>query len=220
MSDKLWERLGALAGIVFVALTLTGALLAGSPPDLDASGDKIVKFFTDKDKQLLVGAYLNGLAVPFLLWFAVTLRARLAAAPAGATFAGVAVAGAVATVPVALAAFAFSAVGALRADEGLDPDTMRAFYLLYSVLGTGAVAFGASTFTIGVALASLRAGVFPLWLRWISLLVGVGWLVPGLAVASDANWLIGGALLAFLAWSVWIVVISGFMLRDTTKSAA
>ena len=47
MDENMWERWGAAAGVVFVVLLMLSVFIAGAPPHIDASHDKIVSYFGD-----------------------------------------------------------------------------------------------------------------------------------------------------------------------------
>lgn len=217
MSAQLWDRLGALAGVVAVILFAVAAGVPGTPPDLDASGTKLLDDFADKDTRFLTAGYLNALALPFVIWFAVTLRARLSAGKSG--IAGVAFGGAVAAAALTSAGAAVVSVIAMEADNGLAPDAARVLWVLSNTVGIGACAFALGTFVGGIAIASLRTGAFPAWLGWIGVVLGAAFLVPALAIASDADWVMYVAFPMFAALGVWILVHSALLLRDSMKAA-
>ena len=72
-----FERLGALAGLAFIALSLSGDFSSGSPPGTDDSAAKIVGFFSDHHRGVIASVVLTGIAGPFFVWFLATLVLRL-----------------------------------------------------------------------------------------------------------------------------------------------
>ena len=79
MSNTLWERLGALSGILFVVLLFAGVIIASAGFDVEASDSAktIAAEFADNRDQLKVGASIELIGIFFLLWFLGYLRSHL-----------------------------------------------------------------------------------------------------------------------------------------------
>jgi hypothetical protein len=79
-----WERLSPLAGVVAVALWLAGLAITKAP---DTSTDKtdaqILSVYQHHADNILLGSWLFMLGCVFFLWFAGTLRSRMAEAEGG-----------------------------------------------------------------------------------------------------------------------------------------
>ena len=77
MQDTRWDRWGAIAGILFVAVAVVAAALTGSPPQPNDTDQMFKNFFIDKQDQLVTQAWLYALSAPLLLWFGATVRHEL-----------------------------------------------------------------------------------------------------------------------------------------------
>jgi hypothetical protein len=84
----------------------------------------------------------------------------------------------------------------------------------------GYAAFGIAVLTLAASAVIARSGLMAPWVGWLGALVGIGWLVGGLAVATtnDAIGVVG--LVAFLAWAAWILVVSLMLLTRSDAAPA
>jgi hypothetical protein len=180
--DRSSAKLASLSGMVFTVSYFVGnALLVGSITQSDSLGTA-EKTFNEQADNFDLGAFLLLLGIPFLLFFAQTLRSTLAraegaagttsslalvatAAGAATTLTGAALMGGTsflaeaATVDGRTAAFAHSAAEAC---------------IFYAMVFFGVLA-------LTTALITLRHEVFPRWFGWLAAVLGVGMVVGGAA---------------------------------------
>lgn len=203
MESNRWDRFSPLTGVLAAALWLVGTLILFSDePDGAASPEELAAYFADDAGRIITGAFIFMLGVAAFLWFVGTLRAELARAEGGVgRIAGIVQAGGVATASMMFAMAAPDAAGALQAqNQDRDPSPEAADAL--SALGNGFF-LGAETAAIvlvaATALAVLRTGIFPRWVAWASLVLGL-WLVIG-----PIGWL--GLIVGLPAWTVLVSVL-------------
>jgi hypothetical protein len=73
-----------------------------------------------------------------------------------------------------------------------------------------------------VAVVSLRAGVFPAWLGWLSALVAVANLVMSLGIVMDSGPLVPSGALTYVLYAlmpIWLVVVTTVMVVGLGKPA-
>ena len=90
------ERLGAVAGVLFIAFNLVGDSISGSPPATHDPALKIAAFFTKHHSDVVAGAVFTSIAAPLFLVLLAALALRLRGAGQG---------------PAAIAIFALGTVG-------------------------------------------------------------------------------------------------------------
>ena len=212
MDDKKYEKWAALGGVVFVVLTVIGAFIAGSPPKVSDPDGKIVKFTKDNQDALRVAAYLTGLGLAFFLFFLGAVGSRLRQAGTG-RLAATAVMGGVATVAIAAVGFGISAYGALHPLES-------AVTFRLSTVVVGMLAFAAFVFTEATSIVIVRTKFLPAWLGWFGGLVALLWLVGSAAVATEGDTIFAIGFVAFLAWALWLIVLSVMLFRTTDSAPA
>ena len=212
MDDKKYEKWAALGGVVFVVLTVIGAFIAGSPPKVSDPDGKIVKFTKDNQDALRVASYLAGLGLAFFLFFLGAVGSRLRQAGSG-RLAATAVMGGVATAAIAAVGYSINAYGALHPLESAG--TFRLSTVVFGVLG-----FAAFVFTEATSIVIVRSKFLPAWLGWFGGLVAHLWLVGGAAVSTEDDTIFAIGFVAFLAWALWLIVLSVMLFRTTDSAAA
>jgi hypothetical protein len=214
MDDKKYEKWAALGGVVFVVLSVIGAFIAGSPPKVSDPDGKIVTFTKDNQDALRVASYLAGLGLAFFLFFlgAVGSRLRRAGTDSG-RLAATAVMGGVATAAIAAVGYSINAYGALHPLESAG--TFRLSTVVFGVLG-----FGAFVFTEATSIVIVRTKFLPAWLGWFGGLVALLWLVGGAAVSTEDDTIFVIGFVAFLAWALWLLVLSVMLFRTTDSAPA
>jgi hypothetical protein len=111
-----WERLWRQSGINFVVFFVIAYLLYGNLPQVGASADALVAFYSGHRTRILIAAVISGMAVLNLLWFAAAIRTTLADAGrdgwgAAATASSAAVGGLFLLIITVCAALAYSIAG-------------------------------------------------------------------------------------------------------------
>jgi hypothetical protein len=213
LGEERWERLAPWSGVIGVVLVLLGAIVQGSAdrPGEDATAQDALNYFEGDQGAVVGGSFLVALGLLFVLWFLGSLRSRLAWAEGGVMrLASVAFAAGVMMVTLLLAAVAPEMAGAFAVeDEGtLDPAAAQALFEVGEGLFFLAW-FPAAALLAATAIVTLRTGVFPWWLGWVSLVMAVGLIIP---------W-IGWAVFLFLL-PVWIILLSVWMWRWPERGVA
>ena len=194
------KKLLPLSGIVFVVSILVTVIgIGGSTPDTDASAQKFFTYYDANNGRQVLAAFLIAAAVPFLVFFGVSLAAG------GRSFwelvvivgTGLAATGFLLT---ALIHFALAdAPGSHAAPESvktlgiLDGDFWVAVNAALGVLMLGAA---------GTMLQRRMR-----WLGWPALVIGVALFIP----FAD--------FFALLLTGLWIMVTSVVLSREATESA-
>ncbi|HEV2071858.1 MAG TPA: hypothetical protein VGR26_18905 [Acidimicrobiales bacterium] len=203
------ERIAALSGAVFVALLVVHAAIQSSGvPSLQDPADEIVRYLADKNLEIQIGTYLQGLAMVAYLWFLGSLWRLLRPAEGGP--------GRLSVTAVAATGTSIALVGvhiailtglSLRADTGLDPEVASVLYLIaFVVLGMSSFANAALMGALGTLI--LRTMTLPRWLGHFGVGSAVLWLLAGVSATTDSD--VWGAVgfLAFLVWLAWTATAS------------
>ncbi|HJY44210.1 MAG TPA: hypothetical protein VJ301_06280, partial [Propionibacteriaceae bacterium] len=77
MSETQWRRLGGVAGLLFVVLTLITVFLPFTTPAADVPTSEIVTVIVDDRTSLLTFGYLLGLGAAVLMVFTAALYSLL-----------------------------------------------------------------------------------------------------------------------------------------------
>jgi hypothetical protein len=206
------SRFAPLSGVAFVALLLAHASIAvGGLPAVDAPAEDVVRYVTDKQSEIQVGVYLQGLAMIACLSFYVILFHRLRSSEHGARLALIGVSGAIASVAMLAVHISLMTVLALRAQE-LGADVVDfAWVLAFLVLGMSSFTGAATMLAAGVLIVRSRA--LPHWLGIAAFVGGVLSLAGGVGAASTAEfWGVCG-FLSFLVSLAWVVATSIALIR-------
>lgn len=218
MSDSKFERLSLLGGVVFVVLTVLGALLPGQPPDPSASAGEIVDYLSGNSGAIGAGSYMGGIGALFLLFWAGSLWRAMSRAEDGnprlavVAALGLVLGGAMATVTAAL----LSAIS-FQADQLGDQVTVYWAILITVQVSTF---IGLAVQTAAVAALGIRTNFIPAWLAWASAAVAILGVIGLLAVANDADGWLGFGFVTFLLWSAWILCITAVLWRKLDAPAA
>jgi hypothetical protein len=218
MNDVTWDRYGAAAGVIFVILLVVGGFIAGSPPSYEDSAREIREYFVDNDTALKVGGYLNGLSIfPFFIFLGSLWSRVRSAGDEARPLATMLVGGAVVAVSLVSVGTVVTTATAIRIGQIRALDAK----LLYEIAGTttDVATFAVAVFVGATSVAALRARVFPAWLGSFGAVLTVAWLVAGVALTTDSDAFNALSFIVFLAWLVWVLLISYSLLRPERQGA-
>jgi hypothetical protein len=217
VSERPWQRIAAISGAIFVICNVIGAITQGAPPSSNGDRNEFVTFFADHTNGIAAQHWLAGLSIIFLLAFASALWKRMADTPEGAPLAMLSAAGLLFGVVMLVAGTGVLAATALRIDEV--GDTSRFYYFLAGTLiATGG--FGVGAHLIANGAHAMRSGLLPRWLATMGLGVGALYTVAavlGTATDEDGAYFLG--FLAFLLWSIWVLITSTLLWRGRLAPA-
>jgi len=183
MDDTTWERWGAASG--FGAILTGAAAMIFERGALSASDPiaKIVAYYTDNHDALRAQALLFVLGAGFFIWFLGSLRSFLARAEGGTgRLSTVAFGAGAASTVVTLVALAFQVGLASAVRDAGQPALIGIMDALFVIANLPLAVMLAA-----IAVVTLRTGVFPAWLGWLSVLAAVVQLVPVLGIALDGG---------------------------------
>lgn len=220
-TSAFWERLWRTSGIQFVGFFIIAFVIYGSQPQVGASTDALVAFYSGARARILIAAIFSGLNLLNLLWFAAALRTTLADAGQDGW-------GAAATA----SSTAFGALLLLQISVGAA--------LAYSIASSGntILTSGLNDFAwaLGVLISFPRAmlimsGVFGLWRAGLisKALFTAGVVAVVLGVLGGTTWLSSGFWAPDGAYSrivspiillLWVVVVSRVLLIRSPATRA
>ena len=203
MNEGVLARLsGVLAVVAFVVAVVIDE--ASGPPAGDATGAEIASYLNDNVYALAFAALAWGIGTIFLLVFMDELRERLAASP---RFARVGFPLGLGAAVLLLASWLPEVGGALASREELHRELEPGAAEVFSSIGTGFF-FGGELllagFLLAVGLATVATRVLPVWLGWVTLVLGVVALVPP----------VGWAVVVF-AFPLWLLLVSALLWRSS-----
>jgi hypothetical protein len=74
MTESRWIRLGGVAGLGYVLISVAAAALPGVPPPADGNAITAQTYFVEHHQTLVSQAWLYGWAAPLMLMFAISVR--------------------------------------------------------------------------------------------------------------------------------------------------
>ena len=210
MSIADWDRYSPLAAIGTVILWAAGIFTveSGDTPS-EANAQEAVAYFEDDRTTIYVGSMLIMAGALLLIWFVSTLReAIVARAPQSIRLGSVVFGGGLAAAIFAMGLPAAQIGGAFAGEEPgeLEPGAAQALYFATDGLFV-ATMYSAALLVLATAVAIFRTRVFPVWLGWISVPLGI-WLL-----IAPIGWL---ALI--FVFPAWLIVVSVLLFRATTAA--
>jgi hypothetical protein len=185
-------RIAALTGVIFIAFLVPAVLVTSGQPNSKASAAKVQTYVLAHKNHYSVGALLSVLAVVFGLFFYGYLRAYFRGLPGlewlSALFFG--------------GAIVFGVGGAMAA--GLDATTgdhpgsltgasLQLLNTLSTDLNSGAVSVGLGVLYLSAGFIIYKSRVLPVWLAWVSWLLGVlaaTFVLSFIALAATVLWVL------------------------------
>ena len=221
MMNVNWERLWRSAGIQFVVLFIIASVVYGDQPEVGASPDELVSFYDGDRTRILIAAFIFGLALLNLLWFAAALRSALHDAGQG----GWGAAATASSAALGAILFVLTTVGAALAYSiaGSGNDTLTSGLNDVTWAGFVMASFPAAMFVMSGAFGLWRAGIISNAFFGAGVAAVVLVLLGGTTWASDGFWAPDGAYSRFISpiiALVWIAVISGLLTRGLSTSRA
>jgi hypothetical protein len=186
-------RLAPLAGAGFAVLTAAAFFVIGPNPDSDAPASKITTFYAGHHGHLYLGGILLAYAAILFALFGVAIWERIRRTQQHPIPAGVALVGtAVAAASQLAAATTYFTLGDIGNKPTTAPAALQALHIIGSELSL-ATAGGVALLLLAVALAGITARVFPRWLAWPALVIGILQLVIPVGFT---------AFILFLPWAL------------------
>ena len=198
-------RVGPVAGILAVLLTIVSILMTGSDmPDFIDDADSITGYYTDDPGKLIGGYVIDAFGTILLVVFAAALYVRLGGVRRG-SLPPAAFGGAIAMCAMFMVYDVINLAISFRADEdgALGESAVLMNDLSFLAIGVGATMF-AAVFVACSAWSALDSGVLPRWLSYVSFLLALGLLI------APISWAFLPVLL------LWVLVVSVLMWMDPT----
>jgi hypothetical protein len=199
------ERWWAGGGLVFVVLFFTAFVLTGESGD---TGSEVLEHYTGQEGKQIVALFLLAASAIAYLVFVAALRAVLAAAerePRPLSTLGLT--GGIVTTALLLVTAAVLAALTDAVGTAEDPQT---YYILnsttYPLITFGIAA--SSLLALATGILTLRSGVLPRWVGWVSLVAAPIILVSILFIP----------LFGFLAWVAIVSVVLLMRGRSDARS--
>jgi hypothetical protein len=220
---------GAAAGAIGVLLFAAGALAIGDLPAFDATGEEIASHLDRNRTRIQIGAALDALAAPFLVWFLATVvQVASARSPAAGRAATVAFGCGLAYVAVFLIDISALAVGALRPENmAAAPELARALRDLEWIAIGIATPLGTAMLAAFAALALRDRAVWPRWVGRLAVLAAGAYLLRIGTVFIDRGAFAADGVLglylpvaAFAAWILTASVVLAIGSRSWTSSSS
>jgi uncharacterized protein DUF4386 len=180
------EWLVPLTGVAFIVVGIVGFIIGGEPKSADDPVREIVDYYVDNKDSVEIGAIAGVVAGLLLIFFGAYLRKVLRAAAGEEEILSL-----VAFVGFALVAVGFAIDGTIsfalaESADDIDPVAAQSLQALWDndflPLMLGVLAFLWAT-----GLSVIKSGVFPKWLGWVMIVLGVVGVTPaGFASAIGA----------------------------------
>lgn len=210
---QLWDRWAPLTGVLAVACSLVGVMLALNQPQDKDSNAKIVAYFANHSNRVhgLVGFFVFLAGILFLLAFLAALRERLLAAEGQpGRLSALAFGAGIASLPLWAVSMLLANAASFAANESstfrLDPNTFRlladtAYFAWVAAIVVSSVVVWATS------AVAVRTSILPRWYARLGILVGI-------------VQLFGFFFFPFFAWWLWIIVTSILLIKQPNPAPA
>ena len=195
-----WTRLAALSGVAFVVFLVPAVLLTSGSPDSQATAARVQHYILANKSHYSVAAVLSVLAVVFGLFFYGYLRAYFRRLPGMEWLASLFFGGAVVFgVGGALAAGIDATIG--DHPSSLSAQSLQLLNTLSMDLNAAAISAGLAILYISAGFIIYRSRSLPVWLAWVSWLLG---LLGATFILSFA------ALIVTPLWALYVGILLAF----------
>jgi hypothetical protein len=194
MRNRGLQRYAPLAGVVFVVLIILAVVIGGETPDNNDSQASIAKFWKDDRNAQIWSTVIGAWATFFFVWFAASLRSVLRRVEAGPSrLAAINYGGALigATGLILLLSLSFAAAESVN---DVPPSVTHTITVLNNEIFFP-IAVGFGLFFLSAGILSVTTRVLPVWLGWITVVIGIVCITPA-------------GFFALLVGVVWIAVVS------------
>jgi hypothetical protein len=194
-----WADRTPLLGVLAVLLFILAFAVGGETPDLNSSGQEVIDYYSSHNGSQVASAILLAYGALFLGLFAGVLSSafRRDDGDRGA-LPGLVLAGGI-LMSLGFAIFAALTVTITDLGNDAEPGAAQALNALNNDFFFP-LAIGTGIFMLSAATATLRVGVFPRWLGWVGLVIGIAAVTPA-------------GFFAILASGIWILIASVLLLR-------
>ena len=227
MKYRTFDRLGALSGLVFVALAVLSGFIYPQQPRVDSSPATTLAWVTDHRVALQTGMICDFFAAGVLIWFAGYLFRVLRRSEDGADASapvvlgaglGVAVTTALAALPTAVLAFMVAQPGGIS-----DPSLVRMLGDL-NTLFFSVTSVMTAVFLLGLGLAMLQRELASRWLGWLSLVVAAFnglavWIGVTFSSYHGKGWMVVGWG-AYIGFLVVMLLLGAAQVRQGERAPA
>jgi hypothetical protein len=210
---QLLDRWAPLTGLVSVACSLVGVMLALNQPQDKDSNAKIVAYFANHSHRVhgVIGFFVFLAGLLFLLAFLGALRERLLAAEGQpGRLSALAFGAGIASLPLWAVSMLLANAASFAANESsafrLDPNTFRLLADTAYFAWVAAVVVS-SVIVWATSAVALRTRVLPRWYARLGILAGV-------------VQLFGFFFFPFFVWWLWIVATSILLIRRPSPAPA
>lgn len=212
-------RVAALGGVIFFALVIAFASLTSGMPAATEARQEIFDYVAGHDGRLQLAAALLGLAMPAALLLLSGLFRALRTSEGG--IAGVSLVafggGVLTATATATGALILGTTANRIADLG--PGDARVWWTMY-LLSFGGALLGFLALIGATAAVSLQRRLFPRWFGIASVILALVSLVGAFTIGYLTTWIQVVAGVAIVLDSVWILLVSIYLLRDPEVALA
>jgi hypothetical protein len=204
------RQLAALGAVAATVLLVVGFLLPGTPPKFNADALKVIGFFHNHHKKVLVSTVLGELGIAILVGLIAQLAVMLRDSGHRANAAVVGIAGAASAGSFAVGLGLFGGLGQI-ATFNQEAGVVAPLYRLIQFVFTGWT-WMTMVMVLAVALAAWK-GAFPQWVAMANGLIAVLLLLAGLSVKARGPFAAGTGFfcvvgsIAFLVWILHLAVL-------------
>lgn len=223
MRGSAWERWGATSGLVALGVGAVAVVFERSTPSPDPSPAEVVDFYVTNRDELLAQSLLFVLSAGIFLCFLAVLRSYLARAEGRADgMSSIAYGAGLVWVALNMVLQAPQIALARAASGELQPQVTGVVNDVGLALATIADV-PVAVLVAAVGVLSLRAGAFPVWVGWLSMVTAASHLLGWVGVVVDDGPLAPGGWATFVVYPVFVVwliaVIAVMMSRSGRRDA-
>jgi hypothetical protein len=206
-----------------LALGIAAAAFERGAPPAHASAEESLAFFTTYHSELRMQSLLFVLSAGAYLWWFGSLRSFLLRAESETGRLSTVAFGA-GVIWAGLQMMLQSVQVALAMGVGGDVAPGLAGMLGDLTYALSVIAYVPMAVTLAaVAVVTLRTGVFPAWLGWLSILVAAANLVMSLGIVADSGPLVPGGALTYVLYAlmpIWLAAVTTVMVVRLAKPAS